>query len=50
MIRKKIGESAGSLLDYEEALYYGDSKYASLIRYYQFLERIITIEWFLNKL
>lgn len=33
-IKKKIGKSAGSLLDYEEALYFGDSKFAQLMRYY----------------
>jgi hypothetical protein len=37
-------------LDYEEALYFGDSKYAALTRYFVSLERIISIEWFLNKL
>ena len=26
--RKKIGNSGGGLLDYEEALYFGDSRYA----------------------
>lgn len=35
IIKKKIGLSAGSLLDYEEALYFGDSKFASMSRYYQ---------------
>jgi len=47
--KKKIGLSAGSILDYEEALYFGDSKYAALMRFYQSLERIMQIEWFLIK-
>jgi hypothetical protein len=33
-LKKKLGLSAGSLLDYEEAMYFGDSKFASLMRYY----------------
>jgi hypothetical protein len=37
-------------LDYAEAMYYGDSKVASLAKYYIGLERIITLEWFINKL
>ena len=37
-------------LDYEEAMYFGDSKYAKLIAYYQNLERILQLEWFMNKL
>jgi len=49
-ISKKIGKSAGTLLDYEEALYFGDSSYASLTRYYFSLERIITMEWFMRQL
>ena len=39
-----------SPLDYEEAIYFGDSKYADLTRYYVALERIMTLEWFLTKL
>jgi len=46
----KLGHSAGTVLDYEEALYFGDSNYAQLTRYYISLERIINIEWFINKL
>jgi len=37
-------------LDYEEALYFGDSKYANFSRFYVSLERILTIEWFIQKL
>ena len=37
-------------LDYEEAVYYGESKYAVMARYYLGLERISTLEWFINKL
>lgn len=47
-VNKKIGKSGGSLLDYEEALYFGDSKYAQMTRYYVSLERIISIEWFMR--
>lgn len=50
IIKRKLGLSAGNLLDYEEALYFGDSKFAALMRYYQSVERILTIELFLNKL
>jgi len=28
VIKKRVGESGCNLLDYEEALYFGDSKYA----------------------
>lgn len=37
-------------LDYEEALNYSHSKFAKLMRYYQHLERIFTLEWFIQKL
>ena len=37
-------------LDYEEALDFFDSKYAKFMRYYQYLERIISLEWFIYKL
>ena len=37
-------------LDFEEALYFGESKYASISRYYGSLERIVALEWFINKL
>lgn len=50
LVKQKLGNSAGTLLDYNEALYFGDSKYAQLSRYYVSLERIITVEWFINKL
>lgn len=50
LVQIKIGLSAGSLLDYKEALYFGDSKYAQMSRFYVILERIITIEWFIRQL
>jgi len=31
-------------------LHYGDSKIAGLAKYYLGLERIVTLEWFINKL
>jgi hypothetical protein len=37
-------------MDYEEALYFGDSLYGNMIRYYITLERVIMLEWFINKL
>ena len=37
-------------LDYEEALNFGQSRYARLIRYYQYIERILNLEWFICKL
>lgn len=37
-------------LDYEEALNFGQSRYAKLIRYYQYIERILNLEWFICKL
>jgi hypothetical protein len=44
--------TAGShhVLEYDEALYFGDSKYAALIRFYLYLERILSIEWFIRQL
>lgn len=44
----RIGKSGTNILDYEEALYFGDSKYAQLIRYYMSLERIANLEWFIR--
>ena len=38
------------MLDYEEAANYGQSKFAKMIRYYQYLERILQLEWFIVKL
>lgn len=43
-------DTSSEPLDYEEALFFGDSQYSNLVKYYLGLERIITIEWFLNKL
>jgi len=44
--------TAGShhVLEYDEALYFGDSKYAALIRFYLYLERTLSIEWFIRQL
>ena len=49
---KKISGSASGVpsLDYDEALYFGDSKYSKLMSYFQNLERILTLELFINKL
>jgi hypothetical protein len=45
------GSSSGQqYLDYEEGLYFADSKYAKLISRYQNLERILTLEWFMAKI
>ena len=38
------------LLDYEEALNFGTSKFAVMTRFYQYLERILNLEWFITKL
>ena len=38
------------LVDYEEALQFGQSQFARMFRYYQYLERIISLEWFICKL
>ena len=38
------------MLDYEEAANFGHSKFAKLMRYYQYLERILQLEWFITKL
>ena len=43
----KLGYPA---LDYEEALSFGQSRFAKLIRYYQYIERIVNLEWFICKL
>ena len=45
-----VGRSAGGILDYKEALYFGDSAYAELTKYYLSLERIMSMEWFLIQL
>jgi len=50
MVSQKIGRSGGSLLDYEEALYFGDCEYASVSRFYVAIERILAIEWFIKQL
>ena len=34
----------------EEALSFGHSKFAKMIRFYQYLERILNLEWFIIKL
>jgi hypothetical protein len=33
-IKRRVGTQGNTLLDYEEALYFGDSKLASLSRFY----------------
>jgi len=33
-IAAKLGRSGGALLDYEEAMYFGDSKFGEMLRYY----------------
>ena len=38
------------MLDYEEALSFGHSRFAKMIRFYQYLERILNLEWFIIKL
>ena len=48
--KTEIDEAGYVQLDYEEAVDYYDSKYAKFIRYYQYLERIISLEWFIYKL
>ena len=50
LMHDKKGNSLGGLLDYAEALYFGDSVYCRLLGYYQSLERIIALEWFIYKL
>lgn len=49
-LKKKIRNSGSALLDYEEGLYFGDSQYGNMMRYYLALERILTLEWFILKL
>ena len=46
----EIDRQGYPFLDYEEALNLGQSKFAQLIRYYQYLERILNLEWFICKL
>ena len=46
----EIDKMGYPLLDYEEELNFGHSKYAKLIRLYQYIERIINLEWFICKL
>lgn len=43
-------EKSLSTLDYEEGLFFGESQYASMARYYMLLERIMELEWFINKI
>ena len=38
------------MLDYVEALHFGKSSFAVMMRYYQYLERILSLEWFICKL
>jgi hypothetical protein len=45
-----MGNSGSTLLDFEEGLYFGDSQYGNMIKYYLTLERILALEWFILKL
>lgn len=46
----EIDKQGYPLVDYEEALQFGHSQFAKMFRYYQYLERIISLEWFICKL
>lgn len=46
----EIDKQGYPLLDYEEALHFGRSNFAVMMRYYQYLERIMSLEWFICKL
>ena len=46
----EIDKQGYPMLDYEEALFFGQSKFAKMIRFYQYLERILNLEWFICKL
>ena len=48
--KTEIDDQGYVQLDYEESLDFYDSKYAKFMRYYQYLERIISLEWFIYKL
>lgn len=49
-LKKKMGSTGTALLDYEEGLYFGNSQYGNMIRYYISLERVLALEWFIAKL
>ena len=46
----EIDKEGHPALDYEEALNFSGSAFAKMIRYYQYLERILSLEWFICKL
>ncbi len=46
----EIDKQGYPLIDYEEALNFGQSTFAKTFRYYQYLERILNLEWFIVKL
>ena len=46
----EIDKQGYPLIDYEEALHFSQSKFAKTFRYYQYLERILNLEWFICKL
>lgn len=46
----EIDKQGYPMLDYEEALFFGQSKFARMIRFYQYLDRILNLEWFICKL
>jgi len=49
-VKKKIGTTGSAFLDYEEGLYFGNSQFGNMIKYYITLERILALEWFIVKL
>ena len=46
----EVDKQGYPMLDYEEALNFGTSRFAVMARYYQYLERILNLEWFITKL
>jgi len=46
----EIDKQGYPLIDYEESLHFSQSKFAKTFRYYQYLERILNLEWFICKL
>lgn len=45
-----IRKQGNPLLDYDEALNFSNSTYSKLTRYYQHIERIFYLEWFIQQL
>lgn len=48
--KPNLQEKSLSALDYEEGLFFGESQYAQMARYYMLLARILELEWFINKI